>query len=114
MIMSHFIKLAAARQMTRVLRDKQESILDPAFRDQGIIPTCETFDRIAIDKILGQPGCTQFRIYYGMGTDLKIHAILVGVDANDTDILPGGDDLENEMIAEMSRRCPDICPNNPL
>ena len=114
--MSHFITLAKARQMTATYRSQKNNILDPAFRDRKILPDCESFDRAAIEAILAQNECTEFRIYYGMDNELKIHAILVGVDATGEHILPADQDADaaNTQIAEMARRCPDDCPNNML
>ena len=112
--MSHFIKLTAARSMTRKFKEQQDTILGPDFRGKKILPTCESFDRAAIDRLLAQPGCTEIRIYYGMDDNLKIHAILVGVDSTGEHMLPSDPDEENEQIVEMSRRCPDNCPTNLL
>jgi hypothetical protein len=114
MLMPHFITLAEAKLMTATFKARKDSILDPIFQNRDILANCETFDRTAIDAILAQPGCTQLRIYYGMDTDLKMHAILVGVDENDDDLLPEDPNDPNEQIAEMSRRCPELCPRNPL
>ena len=54
------------------------------------------------------------RIYYGMSDDLKIHAIGVGVNSKDEDILPtegiGAALTTTPVIVEDGSRCPDVCP----
>ena len=112
--MPHFITRSQASQMTAIFKSRKTTILDPAFHTADVLPTCETFDRSAIEALLAQPGCTQLRIYYGMDSSLSVHAIMVGVDENDDDLLPGGPDDENEQIVETARRCPFICPRVPL
>ena len=112
--MPHFITLREASLMTATYKARKDSILDPIFQNTDILANCETFDRDAIDAILAQPGCTQLRIYYGMDNSLQVHAILVGVDENDDDLLPANPDAPNTQIAEMSRRCPQLCPRTPL
>src|SRR5690348_14296667 len=112
--MPHFITLAEAKLMTATFKARKEGILDPIFQNRDILANCETFDRTAIDALLAQDGCTQLRIYYGMDTNLQMHAILVGVDANDDDILPTDPNAPNEQIVEVGLRCPQFCPRNPL
>lgn len=116
--MNHFISLAEAVQMTALYRSNREAILQPAHQNQNLLPLSETFDRQAFDSVLAKSGCTALRLYYGMSEDLKIHAIVVGVDAAGNDMLPasGGSLLDTgEDIIENSLRCPDICPNaSPL
>ena len=109
--MSHFITLREAQQLTRTFKAQQDLILDPAHRGKKILPTCESFDRAAIDALLAKPGCNEIRIYYGMDNDLKLHAILVGVDANGDHMVPMSADEPNTQLVEMSKRCPDSCPN---
>src|SRR5688500_12953207 len=97
--MSHFIELAVAEQMTALYRTTRETILDIKFRKQDLLPLSETFDAAAFRTVMDQPGCVKLRIYYGMSTDLKKHAIIVGVDGNDKDILPKADSV----LAEESK-----------
>lgn len=74
-------------------------------------PICETFEADAINNLLATEGCKYLRIYYGMTEELKTHAILVAVDANDQDILPSGtDDDDPPVIIEDGYRCPPDCP----
>jgi len=115
----NFITLDAAINMTALYRLEKENILAPEFKGQNILPICETFDRIAFDALLGEAGCTAVRIYYGMSDDQKIHAVVVGVNSNNEDILPAqGSVLVMDtapVILEEATRCPDDCPpDSPL
>jgi hypothetical protein len=108
---THSISLEQAAEMTSRFRSNRNTILSEEYRDGDIIANCETFDREAIEDVIEQEGCTRFRIYYGMDEELKIHAILVGVNDNDADILPEG----NEVLREEGQRCPPYCPiSSPL
>ena len=118
---NHFITLQTGIDMTTLYRQERENILAAAYKNQNILPLSETFDRAAIDAILGQTGCTGFRIYYGMTEDLLVHAILVGVNENNEDILPSSKNVlsdsatTDEAILEQGVRCPEDCaPPSPL
>jgi hypothetical protein len=112
--MNHAISLPQAIEMTTAFRNQKDKILNPALAGKNILPTCETFDRAIIDTLLAQPGCVRIRIYYGLQKDLSLHAILVGVNEKDEDMLPSGDsgegDEEGGSIAEESIPCPPTCP----
>jgi hypothetical protein len=120
--MSHFIPLTEAAAMTARFQNNKESILVTELRNQDILTICERFDRSAIDTILAKTGCVSIRIYYGMDEDLKVHALLVGVNANDQDLIVVSSSLTNEEpttdeedIAERAYRCPPYCPtDSPL
>jgi hypothetical protein len=103
---NHLIPLITAEAMTKLLRDNRNAILSGEYQDRDILPICETFDADSIRSILDQDNCTSLRIYYGMDTNLKIHAILVGADSSGEDILTTG----VEVIMEDSVRCPTTCP----
>jgi hypothetical protein len=98
--------------MTALYKSRKESILNPIFQSMDLLATCETFDRSAFDAVLQQQGCSQLRIYYGMDTDLKIHAIIVGVGEDGEDLLPAEPDQPNTQIIDMGARCPAICPTS--
>jgi len=111
--MSQFISKTEAAAMTSRYRLYRETILESFYRDQAILPLSETFSNLDVAKLLTQSGVTGLRIYYGMDEDYKVHAILVGVNAEDEDILPANNLTETEeedMILERATRCPDICP----
>jgi len=116
--MSHFISLDEATKMTAEFRHKRKDLLDPKLKDSDkkVLPTCESFDRSAIEAILKQPDCRGIRIYYGLKNGAEVHAIIVGYDKEDRDILPStaqerteGSTEEGEIL-EKSTRCPDSCP----
>ncbi|HYM94354.1 MAG TPA: hypothetical protein VET23_09470 [Chitinophagaceae bacterium] len=119
--MSQFISLQTAIEMTSLYRSQCENILKPEFQNRGILALSEAFDRAVFDAVLAEDGCEGLRIYYGMSEDLKIHAIIVGTDANGNDILPSSGAAANSIedgdgyIIENGNRCPDICPDtSPL
>ena len=107
--------------MTSLYRTERENILKTDYQNQGILPLSEAFERGAFDTVLSKEGCTGLRFYYGMSEDLKIHAIIVGVDENGEDMLPeestiaNNEESEEDDIIERGIRCPDICPSgSPL
>lgn len=114
----HFISLQHAAEMTTRYRQNKEEILAPAYQAQNILPNSETFNRAAIEKLLSGKDCAAIRIYYGMDESLKSHAILVGVNEMNEDILPSFSNQltgTNEPIVEEGQRCPDFCPpGSPL
>ncbi|NCI46322.1 hypothetical protein [Sediminibacterium soli] len=73
-------------------------------------PVCETFGRHAFDALLNQPDCVAIRIYYGLKEDKTVHAILVGVNSKDEDIVTGGVGGDGDLVFEDATRCPDTCP----
>ena len=120
---AHQIPFAKAIEMAQLYRDNRESILLPAYRGQDILALNETFEKEAVLQMLNQTGCIAMRIYYGMNDDLKVHAILVGVNASNEDMLPEGIlypvsnvIVENSgELLEESNRCPPNCPpSSPL
>lgn len=116
---NHLISLETAVTMTTLYRQQKENILATGYKNQNILCRCETFDRGVIDAIMEQSGCAALRIYYGMSEDYQVHAILVGVNENNEDILPSTANsltsTEEDIIAEQSIRCPEDCPpESPL
>jgi hypothetical protein len=103
----HFISLEEAKKMTALYRQKKETTLNKEHQGKNIYPINETFNSAQILKILRKPNVKGLRIYYGMSDDLRVHAIIVGVDANGQDILDG-----EESIIERGIVCPPLCPNN--
>jgi hypothetical protein len=116
---NHLISLDAAVKMTALYRREMNTILAEQFRDQGILAVSETFDRAAFDTLLSEAGCAAVRIYYGMSADLKVHAVVVGVNSNNEDILPSSanalTDDDGPVILEESQRDPMFdTPPSPL
>lgn len=115
----HLISLQKAIEMTTRYRQDKETVLAPEYRGQIILPNSETFNRAAIEKLLAETGCAAVRIYYGMDETLKTHAIIVGVNESNEDILASSSSnnlaASDEPILEEGQRCPDICPpKSPL
>lgn len=112
--MNNLIPLSKARQMIERYRSEKENILAEPYKHQNLLSTCETFDRAAFDKTLALPGCAKLRVYYGMDNDLKIHAIIVGVNSGDEDILPAVDTtnmlFDEGDVIEEGQLCPPACP----
>lgn len=115
---SHLISLPAAETLTAAYRSNRNSILQMGYQDQDILPLSETFNRADIDLLLAQEGCEAVRIYYGMDTNLKMHAVLVAVNEQNEDILPTQQEnslSQEDIILEEGQRCPIICPpESPL
>ena len=66
------------------------------------------FGRDSIQQILDQEACVGIRIYNGFDENEKPQLIMVGVDANESDLYTG-------VIAEFSQPCPPYCGvNNSL
>jgi len=108
--MNNVITLKQAIEMTTAFR-KQIGGLAPKLP----IPICETFERAAIDQILAQPGCVKIRIYAALNQNLEFRSIIVGVDANDKDMLPSSTTalagtVGDNTISEDGITCPPYCP----
>jgi hypothetical protein len=114
--MSDFIPVSLATKMNAKYRTNRELILKPEYQGQEILSICETFEKDLLLELISKPNCEKVRIYYGMDSSLKIHAVLCAVDGNDGDILPqqGADesleDEEENYILETGQRCPVECP----
>lgn len=109
---SHAITLHYAIQLTSHFRNNRELIISPQYKGQDILPLSETFSKSDISLLLAQEGAAGLRIYYGMDSENKLHAVLVPVDINNEDILPGqstAKDIEG-IIMQEGQRCPTICP----
>ncbi len=108
-----FISLQQAIDMTTSYRNQREKMLEPSYRDQGVLPTCETFDKTLVQQVLDQDQCVSFRVYFGMDNNKQVRTILVGVNADGKDILPEKSDAaagEEGLIVDIAARCPPFCP----
>ena len=117
--MSQLISLSKAIAMTTLYRNEKENILAPAYQNKNILCKCESFDRTDFDAILANKECVGLRIYYGMDEEKKVHAIIVGYNAKDEDILPVVStallDPPLGEIIDNGKRCPVDCPpTSPL
>lgn len=114
------ITLATAEKMTTLYRENINTILASGYQQKNILARSETFSREGFEMLLSQPGCVAVRIYYGMDAGLKVHAIAVGVNQQNEDILPpaGSPRIRGDgegVILEEATRCPDDCPpKSPL
>jgi len=111
--MPHLIPLSQAVAMTKKFRQYIDTVMLPQYGGKYLVPKSETFDKNSILDLLNQPGCSSLRIYYGMTDDLNIHAVLIGVDADDKDMVEGVaamTDNADAVILEEAIRCPDTCP----
>ncbi len=124
---SHAIPLAEAVKMTRVYRKNRQKILSDEFKRRDILPLAETFNKEAFRSYLDNDNCKGIRIYLGMKEDMTIHSVIVGVDAENRDMLPSnsimsaqtlsgtetgtiGETTEEDLLIEKSIRCPPDCP----
>lgn len=120
--MKHFISLEKAKTMTALYRKERGNVVTPEHAQKGTLSLSETFDAEPFRVILSKPDCTGLRIYYGMDDTHKIHAIIVGVNAKNEDILPVENTIGvvgavtvNDTIIEDSYFCPPVCPvTSPL
>ena len=112
--MSDFITLTEAVTMTRNFKSNREAILGSIYQNLDLLPYNETFEKDQIISMLDNPDCIGLRIYYGMDTTKKLHAILVGVDSENKDILPENDDPGNYIIERGERKPPVVTPTSPL
>ena len=106
--MNQFISLQNAAAMTADYRSNRETILAAGYKNQNILCVCETFDRGVFDDVLAQTGCVGLRIYYGMDSSKQVHAIIVGVNSSNEDMISSQSDTN--LIIEEGRRCPFDCP----
>lgn len=109
---NHIISLHYAIQLTSHFRNNRELIISSQYKGQDILPLSETFNRSDIDLLLAQQDVAGLRIYYGMDSENKVHAVLVPVNINNQDMLSGQDDEKDEgrIIVQEGQRCPAICP----
>lgn len=59
------------------------------------------FGKDILNEILDQTGCVGIRMYYGINSSGEKELVLVGVDANENDML--------NLVADISFPCPNTC-----
>ena len=121
--LKHSISTQRVKELKTQYAKSKNKILKEEFQDTAVLPTCETFERAALDQLLSQEGCVGIRIYFGMDEDLNVTLAIVGVDENDTDIQPVTSGLENLTRGDTTdvppggvgsgQRCPPDCPPQP-
>jgi hypothetical protein len=110
----HSISLDEAKKMTKKFRADKDKIVKDEYKGKHLLPNCESFDRLPFDELLRREDCKGVRIYYGMKEDGdRVHAIIVGFDAEGKDILPTASvamDGTDAKIIEDGTACPTFCP----
>ena len=114
--MGKFISLANAKEMTNRYQNERENILNSSYQNKDILAISETLEKDQLEKLLKLPGCEKLRIYYGMASLLKVHAILVAVDNENQDIIIQNKNAneEEEDILDDNERCPPSCNTSLL
>jgi hypothetical protein len=105
---NNFITLTEAKSYTKRYRDNLSNMLTSDYKDAMCYS--ETFDASAIQALLNQTGCVQFRSYMGMKADNTVCVIFTAVDDQGEDIL----NAESPLIVENGIKCPELCSKNPL
>ena len=108
----NLITLAAAKELTKRYRANLDNVTTAEYA--GALKYSETFDAEAIRAILNQPGCVEFRAYYGMKEDKSVCSIFVGVDDKGQDIVSANIPSAQDIIVEVGTPCPPDCPVNLL
>ena len=108
--MKNTISYETAKSYIERFRNNRNNIEVPEFK--GSLSLSETFEVEAFRALVAQPGCVGVRIYYGMKEDLNICAVIVGVNAENQDMVGVFRGGENEIIVEDSALCPPICAPN--
>ena len=101
------IDLATAKELTKRYRENLDALVSKEYA--GSLPNAETFDASAIQAILDQPGCVEFRAYYGMKEDKSVCIIFIGVDAKGNDIINSQTGNGEDVIVENGKPCPPYC-----
>lgn len=87
------------------------AILTKRYRDQMSSGDCKGgyFSRDAIESLLAQDGCVGIRYYYGLDQSDTQVLVVVGVDADENDLI-GNDNV----CIEMSILCPEHCGDSNI
>jgi hypothetical protein len=92
---NHEISLVAASDLTHRYQESEEF--------NGVYGGF--FGKNAIQEILDQQDCVGIRYYYGLTIENQPVLVLVGVTADNVDMVGG-------KLAELSLPCPDLCDNS--
>lgn len=109
--MQNQITLEEAIQLTTEYRKNKEEILAPEYQGTNILCKSITFSKSSLQELLEQPGCENFRVYFGMNAEhTEVCLVLVGVDGNGKDLAE-----KESIILDDGERCPNSCPqSSPL
>lgn len=97
---NNFIDLPTAVALTKRYRENKDQMVTPDYA--GSLHISETFDAAAIRAILDQPGCVEFRAYWG---DEGGQICLFGVNESGEDIVG----VASDIIVELGKECPPYC-----
>lgn len=106
---SNLISLEDAIAMTSEYRKEKDSILAEGV-SPDVLPICETFNKTDFQTVLDQTGCVGVRVYFGMKTGKEISVVVVGVNADDEDMISTVNPAYADKILDMGNRCPIVCP----
>ncbi|MEO5942709.1 MAG: hypothetical protein ABIP30_03650 [Ferruginibacter sp.] len=112
---SNFISLQQAIDLTSTFRKNKDNILAEKYKGTAVIANSETFNRDGFDALLSNPECAAVRMYTGMDANMNLHAVFVGVNSKNEDLLPmltSGlpEDGDDPKILDEGQRCPAMCP----
>lgn len=109
---NHYISVEDAAVMTERYRANLSTVLKQEYVSSNVFPLSETFNKAAFAVFMENNDCKAIRLYYGMDENLLVHAIIVGVNEFNEDILPGQllNDNEDVFVLEDAVRCPYACP----
>lgn len=111
----NFIPLSKAIEMTKRYRDNRPNMLNDPY-PLNTLTLSETFGRSGFDSLLARQDCVGIRIYYGMDEELRMHAIVVGVDMEGADLISVDSSQNSTLpngegdVLDDSLRCPPVCP----
>lgn len=102
---NNIIDLATAVTLTQNYRNNKEAMLTPGYA--ASLHIAETFDAAAIQALLDQSGCVEFRAYFGMNDQKKVCLVFVGVNQDNEDMV--GTEDKPGILVELGRECPPAC-----
>lgn len=97
----HEITLDEAKKL---IQNHWKSLKSRPGKEKGALTgtTGGSFDRVAIEKVLSQPGCDKLRFYYAAENNGAPTLVLVGVDSS-------GNDMTKASMMEKVWPCPPWC-----
>lgn len=111
--MSSFIALQDGIAMTKTYRTKRDALINAGTIPDDFLPLCETFEKTQVMALLNKTGCEGLRTYWGL-KEGKVSLVLVGVNAQDEDMIPGDGQSaaaeEDDDLLDRGVRCPTSCP----
>ena len=106
---SNIISLKQAVGMTTEYRNCKDSILAEGV-DPSVLPICETYEKSDFETLINQTGCVKVRVYFGMKDGKAISTLIVGVNAENEDMISSTNPAYTDVILDDAERCPNMCP----